>query len=289
MNKIGVPLMSSEPAMPAFICTACGTQYPDSDAPPKQCPVCEEERQYVPPTGQSWTTLDGLRARHFNAFRQHEDGLIGIGTQPNFAIGQRALLLCTSHGNMLWDCIALLDEATVTLIRGLGGLKAIGISHPHFYTTMVEWSRAFDCPVHLHAADRAWIMRNDQAIRLWEGETLALMPDVTLIRGGGHFPGGAMLHWAAGAGGRGVLCSSDIATVTVDRRFLSFMRSYPNLIPLSAREVEGVAAALAPFRFDAIYGHFFDRVIATGAKQVLAASVARYLAAINGTARDESE
>jgi hypothetical protein len=275
--------------MPAYICTACGTQYPESAAPPKECVICEEERQYVPPTGQSWTTLEGLRARHFNSFRQHEQGLIGIGTQPNFAIGQRALLLCTPHGNVLWDCIALLDDVTVTLIRGLGGLTAIGISHPHFYTTMVEWSRVFDCPIHLHAADRTWIMRNDTAVKLWEGETLALLPDVTLIRGGGHFPGGAMLHWAKGAGGRGVLCSSDIATVTIDRKFLSFMRSYPNLIPLSAREVEGVAAALAPFAFDTIYGHFFDRVIATGAKQAMQVSVARYLAAINGTARAEGE
>jgi len=271
--------------MPAFICTACGTQYPPSDAAPKQCTICEEERQYVPPTGQSWTTLEGLAARHFNSFRQHEPGVIGIGTQPNFAIGQRALLVCTPHGNVLWDCIALLDDATVTLIKGLGGLAGIAISHPHFYTTMVEWSRAFGCPIHLHAADCEWIMRPDAAIKLWEGETLPLLPDVTLIRGGGHFPGGAMLHWAKGAGGRGVLCSSDIATVTTDRKFLTFMRSYPNFIPLSAREVEGVASALAPFSFDTIYGHFFDRTIAAGAKQVLQASVARYLAAISGTAR----
>jgi hypothetical protein len=270
--------------MPAFICTACGTQYPLSDQPPSACLICEEERQYVPPTGQSWTTLPGLAARHFNGFRQHQEGLIGIGTQPHFAIGQRALLVCTPNGNVLWDCIALIDEATVTLIKGLGGLKAIGISHPHFYTTMVEWSRAFDAPIHLHAADRAWIMRGDPAIELWDGETLALMPDVTLIRGGGHFPGGAMLHWARGAG---VLCSSDIATVTQDRKFLTFMRSYPNFIPLSAREVEKIAAALAPFSFDTIYGHYFDRVIAADAKQVLQRSVARYLAAIAGTARAE--
>ena len=270
--------------MSAFICTACGTQYPPHQAAPEQCAICQEERQYVPPTGQSWTTLEALGASHFNSFREHEPGLIGIGTQPTFAIGQRALLVCTPHGNVLWDCISLLDAATVTLIKGLGGLAAIGISHPHFYTTMVEWSRAFgDVPIHLHAADREWIMRPDAAIRPWEGETLPLLPGVTLIRGGGHFPGGAMLHWAAGARGRGVLCSSDIATVTTDRKFLSFMRSYPNLIPLSAREVEGIAASLAPFAFDTIYGHFFDRVIPTGAKQTLQASVARYLAAIAGS------
>jgi glyoxylase-like metal-dependent hydrolase (beta-lactamase superfamily II) len=279
------PDMDERP-MPAFICTACGTQYPPSDAAPDACVICQEERQYVPPTGQSWTTLQSLSARHFNSFRQHEGGLIGIGTQPNFAIGQRALIVCTPHGNVLWDCIALIDAATVTLIKGLGGLAAIGISHPHFYTTMVEWSRAFDAPIHLHAADRAWIMRPDPAVNLWEGETLSLLPDVTLIRCGGHFPGGTVLHWGKG---RGILCSADIATVTTDRRFLTFMRSYPNFIPLSAREVQKIAAALAPFSYDTIYGHFFDRVIARDAKKVMDASVARYLSAIAGTARGEDE
>ncbi len=265
--------------MPAFICTACGTQYSPSEAPPPHCTICEDDRQYVPPGGQTWTTLEKLAAGHFNAYRQYEPGVIGIGAQPHFAIGQRALLLLTPHGNVLWDTIAMLDAATITLVRGLGGLKAIGISHPHFYTTMVEWSRAFGgVPIHLSAADRQWIMRPDPAIHLWDGETLALWPDVTLIRCGGHFPGGSVLHWARD--GRGVLCSSDIATVTMDRKFLSFMHSYPNLIPLSAKQVSGIGAALAPFAFDAIYGHYFDRVIATGGKRILEVSIERYLAAI---------
>ncbi len=273
--------------MPAFICTACGTQYPPGESPPEACAVCEEERQFVPPGGQKWTTLEALAASHFNGFRQLEPGLIGIGAQPHFAIGQRALLLCTPEGNVLWDCISMLDPATVTLINGLGGLSAIAISHPHFYTTMVEWSRAFGgVPIHLHAADRQWVMRPDPAIRFWDGETLALLPGVTAIRCGGHFPGGTVLHWAAGAQGRGVLCASDIATVTPDRKFLSFMRSYPNLIPLSAREVERIGMALEPFAFDTIYGHYFDRVIATGGKEILRKSISRYLAAIGGAAQD---
>jgi hypothetical protein len=222
--------------MHPYICTACGTQYPPSREPPPQCAICEEERQFVPPAGQTWTTLPALAVGHFNAFRQHEPGLIGIGTQPLFAIGQRALIVCTPGGNVLWDCISLLDAATVTLINALGGLKAIGISHPHFYTTMVEWSRAFGgIPVHLHADDERWIMRRDAAVRLWRGETLELLPGVTLIRGGGHFAGGAMLHWAGGASGRGVLCSSDIATVTMDRRFPRSCAA----IPISFRSPPG--------------------------------------------------
>ena len=269
--------------MPAFICTTCGTQHASSETPPAACRVCEDERQYTPAGGQSWTTLDLLEARHLNAFRQHEPGLIGIGTWPTFAIGQRALLVCTPHGNVLWDCIALIDEATVTLVKGLGGLTAIAISHPHFYTTLVEWSRAFgNVPVHVHADDRAWVMRPDACIKPWQGETCEILPGVTLVRGGGHFAGGTMLHWAAGAEGRGVVCSADIARVNQDRKSFTFMRSYPNNIPLSEKGVRAIGAALAPFQFDRVYSHFFDLVMPTGAKPILQASIERYAAAIGG-------
>jgi hypothetical protein len=268
--------------MPLFICTACGTQYPESTSPPAQCVICEEERQYVPPRGQTWTTLDALRVGHANSFREYETGVTGIGTQPPFAIGQRALLVRTGGGNVLWDCISLLDAATVTMIEALGGIRAIAISHPHFYTTMVEWARAFDCPIHLHAADALWVTRPDPAVRHWEGETLALWDGVTLVRCGGHFEGGTVLHWAGGANGRGLVCAGDILTVCTDRKWLTFMRSYPNFIPLSAREVTGIGKALKPFAFETIYGHYFDRVIAKDGKQVLDKSIARYVAAIEG-------
>jgi hypothetical protein len=268
--------------MPLFICTACGTQYPESASAPAQCLICEEERQYVPERGQTWTTLASLAQSHGNSVREYEPGVTGIGAQPAFAIGQRALLLRTEGGNVLWDCIAPLDAATVTLIKGLGGIDAIAISHPHFYTTMVEWAHAFAAPVHLNAADRQWIMRADPAIRLWQGDTHKLWDGVTLVRCGGHFEGGTVLHWAGGAGGRGVVCSGDILTVTPDRKWLSFMRSYPNFIPLSARAVEHIGQALAPFAFETIYGHYFDRVIARDAKAVLARSVERYIAAVEG-------
>ena len=269
--------------MPLFICTACGTQYPDSAQAPAQCVICEEERQYVPPRGQTWTTFEALRKSHTNTFREYEKGIIGIGSTPSFAIGQRALLVRTNAGNILWDCIATLDDATVTMIEGLGGIDAIAISHPHFYTTMVEWARAFTARIHLHAADKAWIMRNDPAVELWDGETKTLWDGVTLVRCGGHFEGGTVLHWAGGAGGKGVVCAGDILTVATDRKWLSFMRSYPNFIPLDARTVERIGKAMAPFQFDRLYGHYFDRVIETGAKAVLNRSVERYIAAVGGT------
>ncbi len=268
--------------MPLFICTACGTQFPESEKPPAHCRICEEERQYVPPRGQTWTTLDALARGHMNGFHQYAPGLTGIGTHPPFAIGQRALLVQTPAGNVLWDCISLLDDATVTLIKALGGVKAMAISHPHFYTSMVEWARAFGCPIYLHAADKEWVSRPDSAIAHWDGETKMLWDGVTLIRCGGHFPGGTVLHYAGGANGKGLVCSGDILSVTTDRKWVSFMRSYPNFIPLSQREVEGIGKALAPFAFDVIYGHYFDRVIPTDGKKVLEESVKRYIDAIEG-------
>ena len=275
--------------MPAFICTACGTQYPPSEKSPAQCVICEEERQYVPPGGQSWTTLEAMRRNHRNSLHQYELGVTGIGTEPAFAIGQRAILLQTPNGNILWDCVAFLDDATVSAVKALGPVKAIAISHPHFYTTNMEWSRTFDAPVWLHGADKKWIQNPHAGIKHWDGETHQLLPDVTLIRCGGHFPGGTVLHYAKGQGGKGIICTGDILSVTVDRKFVSFMRSYPNFIPLSAPEVEGVGKALKPFAFETIYGHYFVSVIAKEGKAVLEKSVARYIANVTGTAREAGE
>ena len=156
--------------MAAYICTTCGTQYAPTPQPPASCPICLDERQYVTPAGQSWTTLDVLARRNMNAIHELEPGLISLLTFPHFGIGQRAMFLRTPHGNVLWDCIALVDRATIEMINAMGGIKAIAISHPHYYTTMVEWSEAFGgVPIYLHEADRKWIMRGGPTISLWKG------------------------------------------------------------------------------------------------------------------------
>ncbi len=138
-----------------------------------------------------------------------EPGLTRIITEPKVAIGQRAFLVQTAAGNVLWDCLTLIDDATVAAVRALGGIAAIAISHPHYYSCMVEWSRAFDAPVFLHAADRQWVMRPDPAVTFWEGATHTLLPGLTLVHCGGHFAGGTVLHWAEGAAGR-ACCSPAI-------------------------------------------------------------------------------
>ena len=162
---------------------------------------------------------------------------------------------------LLWDCVTLLDDATAAEVERRGGLAAIAISHPHYYSAMVEWGRRFGCPVYLHAADAEWIMRPDPVVELWEGERKELGDGLTLIRCGGHFEGGTVLHWAGGAGGRGALLSGDIVQVIPDRRHVGFMYSYPNLIPLPAAEVEAIRAALDPFAFETLYGAWWGTVI----------------------------
>ena len=262
------------------LCVTCGTQFAEMERPPERCPICDEERQYIGLSGQRWTTLSALASDHDNVFRTLEPGLTGIGTVPSFAIGQRALLIRTPNGNLLWDCISLLDETTIDLVEGLGGIRAIAISHPHYYSSMVEWAHAFGAPVHLHAADRQWVMRPDDALSFWEGETLDLGDGLTLIHTGGHFDGGTVLHWPGGAGGRGALLSGDILQVVPDRRWVSFMYSYPNLIPLPAPAVRHIGDAVAPFAFDRIYGAWWRLVVQEDGKGCVERSVARYLAAI---------
>jgi hypothetical protein len=263
------------------MCATCGTQFAESDSPPAECPICEDERQYVPATGQQWTTLEALQETSHSRYETLEAGLTAIGSDPKFGIGQHAILVQSAQGNILWDCISLINDKMVAKVDEMGGISAIAISHPHYYSSMVEWSRAFDAPIYIHADERQWVMRPDPAITYWEGETYALADGFTLIRCGGHYSGGQVLHYGAGAEGRGALLVGDILQVTQDRKFVSFMYSYPNMIPLPASKVRHIGAAVEPFAFERLYSPWWGLMIREQAKDVVRRSVARYIAAIS--------
>src|ERR1051325_105879 len=106
---------------------------------------------------------------------------MGIGMRPEFAIGQRALLVESPGGNVLWDCVPPLDEMGA-FVESRGGLAAIAISHPHFYTTMVEWAHRFDCPILLHEREEPFVVRPDTRIELWSGDVRELWDDLRLLR-----------------------------------------------------------------------------------------------------------
>lgn len=269
---------SSDPQ--AWICVTCGVQCAPSLEPPVGCPICEDERQYVGWDGQRWTTLAKLSAAgHHNVLVEEEPGLVSIGTEPRMAIGQRALLIRTAHGNVLWDCITHIDRETIASVAAQGGIDAIAISHPHFYASMTTWSEAFGaCPVYIHSRDRDWVQYPGRGLQLWEGSTLEIKPGVTLINTGGHFPGSTVLHWADGAEGRGVLLTGDSITVVQDRRWMSFMYSYPNLIPLPDADVRRIVEVLRPFSYERVYSLWQGRVTATDGAAAVARSAERYLA-----------
>jgi hypothetical protein len=252
---------------------------------PPHCPICEDERQYVGLDGQQWTTLADLQRTHTNRFIEMEPNVTAVLTEPSFGIGQRAFLIQAPGGNLLWDCVALLDDATIERVRELGGLRGIAISHPHYYTTMVEWAETFDVPVYLHAADRQWVKRPDARICFWEGESMPLHDGMTLIRAGGHFDGGTVLHHRQAAAARGALFSGDIIQVVPDRRWVSFMYSYPNLIPLSESEVRRIVATVNEYAYDRIYGAFHPREVLEGGREVVQRSADRYIDFLRGNGR----
>jgi glyoxylase-like metal-dependent hydrolase (beta-lactamase superfamily II) len=273
-----------------YVCRACGTQYPPRDTPPAACPICSDDRQYIPPHGQQWTTLDDIRRHHTNRFDEVEPGVTRIVPEPKVGIGQQAYLIETPNGNILWDCIALIDDATVAEIERRGGIVGIAISHPHYYTTMIEWSRAFgNVPIWLHEANRGWVMQPDDVIEYFNDDTIEPLPGLTVIRTGGHFPGGAMLHWAGDAEAPdpqrrdGVLFAGDIISVVADPRWVTFMYSYPNSIPLDPATVRRMADLIAPYPFERIHDAFDKHVVMDGSA-VVERSADRYIKHVLGEA-----
>jgi len=269
--------------MTTSICATCGNHFPGSR--PATCVVCADERQWMPPDGQRWTTLAELEAAgHASDVRVVEPGLTGIGADPPVAIGQRSLLVQTSAGNLLWDPSGFIDAAAVAAVREAGGLSFVTASHPHFYGSIGSWAEEFGAEILVPSADASWLRVSSEArVRTWAG-TLEVLPGVTLVQCGGHFPGSAVVHWAAGADGRGVLLVGDTIFVTPGEDRVSYLWSAPNRLPLSEAAVTRVAEAVRPFAFDRIYGGWWTPVLRSDAWETVRRSSARYIEHLRGTA-----
>jgi glyoxylase-like metal-dependent hydrolase (beta-lactamase superfamily II) len=258
-----------------WICVTCGLQHAASATPPASCAVCQDDRQYVGLAGQQWTTHAQL-AERLHVRVEDDDGLLGIGTVEPFAIPQRALVVRDAEATVMWDCISVV---TTEAVERLGPVDVIAISHPHFYSSMVEWSDAFGgVPILVHAADRDWIARSSAAVQLWDGDRHEVSAGITLVHLPGHFPGSSVL-WSHG-GDRPALLVGDSLHVTADRRHVTVMHSVPNFIPVGPGTIEDVRRNLDGLEFDDLYGFTWGLNVIGGARRAVDESLDRYLAAI---------
>ncbi|MDR7381028.1 hydrolase [Promicromonospora iranensis] len=265
--------------MTFWICRRCGVEH---EPRPAVCAICADERELVPADGQHWTTLDELVAEGQSvAVEELEPDLVGLTTVPDVGIGPTAKIVRTSAGNLMFDVLAYLDDDAVTAVEDLGGLAYIVASHPHMYGVQVEWSRRLGgVPILVSEADAGWLARSDDAVELWKGDR-EILPGVTLSQPGGHFPGSVVAHWASGAAGRGVLLGGDTIFANPDRASVSFMRSYPNRIPLSGVVVLRIAHHVRRFEFDRLYNNFRG-VIPADARSIVLRSAERHAAWARG-------
>lgn len=275
--------------MTIWLCATCGIEHADTPEPPEMCAICSDDRQYIPATGQRWTTLPEVQRERRAAFDELEPDLFGITVTPRVGIGHRPLLVRTAGGNLLWDAPGFFDDALLKAIRGAGGIAAIASSHPHLTGLSISLSRLFgDVPVYYGQDDRRWVRRPSDTLMFWS-DRQEVLPGLTLVQCGGHFPGSAVLHWADGAEGRGVILTGDTIRVNSDRTTVSFMRSFPNLIPLPPRSVQKIADAVAPFAFDRIYSGFEGELLESGGWEAVRFSAQRYIDWETDKIRDPDE
>jgi glyoxylase-like metal-dependent hydrolase (beta-lactamase superfamily II) len=256
-----------------IICTACSTQY--SHEKLLVCPICNDDRQYVPETGQTWTTLDELADHYSIITKKLSNNLYELKMVPAFAIGQRALLVIAPGGNILWDCIALLNEPAIEFIRSRGGLKAIAFSHPHYYSTMNEWAKTFNCPIYIHQKDEQWIFNKGTQVSLWNGTEKELWDGIRMINIGGHFAGSCILHVPFLSPGGTVLCG-DTFYISPNKKHMAVMYSYPNRIPLPLDEIQRIKEQMLSIQFDTMHGFYDYQNIYSNAKRILDDSLAIY-------------
>ena len=260
-------------------CVTCGVER-DADRVPEVCPICADERQYVPRDGQGWTR-PGPEAHPEARIElvELEPGLHRLDSHGAVGIGQRPVLVQTGSGNVLVEAPTHIDDDAVAAVRALGGLHGIIASHPHMYGIQSLWAAEFDCPVHISRADEHWLGVRPARTNVWEGE-LELADGLVASQPGGHFPGSAVVHWRGRDGAGVLLCGDTIGPVRAEG-WVTFMRSYPNDIPLSAAVVERIAAHVARYSFERCYGNF-GTGIERGADAAVQRSARRYIEWVSG-------
>jgi glyoxylase-like metal-dependent hydrolase (beta-lactamase superfamily II) len=258
------------------ICATCGTRYAEAKQAGDDCAICNDDRQYVLESGQQWINYESITANHSIRISERDKELYDLRVVPAFAIGQRAFLVLSGGGNILWDCLPLLDEPTVAFIQAKGGLKGIAISHPHYYSLMAGWAKVFNCPIYLHEADLQWIMDKQDHVELWNGSHKPLWDGMSLIHTPGHFAGSTVLYMPH-HGSQGSLLTGDSIFVSRDRKQVGFMYSFPNYVPMAPSYVRLIHERLSPLVFDSMYSAFDHLNIYTGAKEIFDWSVKRYL------------
>ena len=262
-----------------WICETCGVEHAEASG---VCAICADERQWVPADGQRWATLEELaHAGRRVHVTELEPDLFGITVEPKVGIGQQTHLVRSHAGNLPWDPVGYLDHEAVNRVRELGDVTAIAASHPHMFGVQVEWSRALGgVPVLVAEPDVEWVRRPDPAIETWS-ERYEVAPGLTLHQVGGHFPGSSVVHWTAGADGKGVLLVSDTVHANPDGATVTFLRSYPNRIPLSPAVVERITQTVTQLSFDRLYDNF-GRSIEAGGAAAVSRSADRYSGWVRG-------
>lgn len=257
------------------ICATCGTQFPAAAPLPQLCPVCADDRQYIGANGQQWLGAGDINTRHSVLVKKINEQLYDMRLVPAFAIGQRAFLIITPGGNILWDCIPLLNARLEAFITAKGGLKAIVFSHPHYYSNMNEWADTFGCPVYIHEQDREWVKHPGPHIQYWEGKEKTFWDGIKAVHVGGHFPGSAVLQ-APASPGAGALFVGDTLLIAPSRRHIAIMYSYPNQILLPPAVFAAALERMKGLQFDTMYGAFDWQTLQGNARDIFDASMKRY-------------
>ncbi|HZY37182.1 MAG TPA: hypothetical protein VFE53_11065 [Mucilaginibacter sp.] len=261
--------------MKRIICETCGTQYGEDVQSTGICPICNNDRQYIGDNGQQWTNMGELKKKHRVKISQINERLYTLKMEPAFALGQRAFLVLSPGGNVLWDCIPLLDSATIDFINSKGGLKAIVFSHPHYYSSMNEWAAAFDGPIYIHQNDREFVFYHGDNVKLWGGHEHSLWDDISIVHIGGHFPGSCLLRVGA-LSQKGTILTGDSLYLSKSKRHIAMMYSYPNQILLPKAEFAAARQKCTGLNFDTLYGAFEGQNLEGKAYDVFITSMERY-------------
>jgi glyoxylase-like metal-dependent hydrolase (beta-lactamase superfamily II) len=254
-----------------LICTYCGNRTFIGEGETPECLICANRYVPEPKARVRFKRPDALLPDHHTEIVQLEEDIWRFYVRPNLGIRHYAFFIQRPGGNVLMDMQPILTNDLAAWIGAKGGLKAIVLSHPHYYGAMDDFSTRFHAPVWIHATDRDWAVGYPN-VECLDAEDHSFDETLGMIHIPGQFEGGLCLLYARH---RGILFTGDTLMVSPTTGELSAWKSTPRQVPYTRDEFHVIREGILALEFDQLYASVRGE-IRSGAKEQAASFCASY-------------
>ena len=156
------------------------------------CVLCSDVRNALPPDGWDYADVARVSASIRPRWKEFTPGIWGFWCEPRYGLAGTGWLIRRDDGNVAFEGAPFYHDEALEQVERLGGVRALGASHPHGYGAIWQLQERFRPELVIHRED----IRYTKAFQVTTvaDDVHEMVPGLTLHHVGGHYEGQCVLH-----------------------------------------------------------------------------------------------